>query len=128
MPVSAEEQRLKVQYLGLAKNVVGKQEEDVLLPVGSTVRELLRLLAQMYGESFQVSMMNSKGGLRSFVEVWVGGENIAFREGLDTPLAGQDQVVIMVTVAPIAGGDRRPRRRSISMAEYECPVEISFFT
>ena len=39
------------------------------------------------------------GGLRRFVNVYVGGEDIRFLEGLDTPVSDGDEVTILPAVA-----------------------------
>jgi sulfur-carrier protein len=39
------------------------------------------------------------GGLRRFVNVYVGGEDIRFLEGLDTPVNDGDEVTILPAVA-----------------------------
>ena len=39
------------------------------------------------------------GGLRRFVNVYVGGEDIRFLDGLDTPVTDGDEVTILPAVA-----------------------------
>ena len=39
------------------------------------------------------------GGLRRFVNVYIGGEDIRFLDGLDTPVADGDEVTILPAVA-----------------------------
>jgi len=59
---------------------------------GSTVGEVLDALYDRYGELR--SRIAEDGGLRRFVNVYVGGEDIRFLEGLDTPVADGDEVTI----------------------------------
>ena len=54
---------------------------------GSTVGEVLDALYERYGELR--SRIAEDGGLRRFVNVYVGGEDIRFLDGLDTPGAGR---------------------------------------
>src|SRR4029453_3251895 len=49
------------------------------------------------------------GDLRRFVNVYVGGEDIRFLDGLDTPVEEGAEVTILPAVA--GGGERRRRRR-----------------
>ena len=51
---------------------------------GSTVGEVLDSLYERYGELR--SRIAEDGGLRRFVNVYVGGEDIRFLDGLDTPV------------------------------------------
>src|SRR5581483_8338504 len=64
---------------------------------GSTVGEVLDALYDRYGELR--SRIAEDGGLRRFVNVYVGGEDIRFLDGLDTPVSDGDEVTILPAVA-----------------------------
>jgi MoaD family protein len=64
---------------------------------GETVGEVLDALYDRYGELR--SRISEDGGLRRFVNVYVGGEDIRFLEGLDTPVDDGDEVTILPAVA-----------------------------
>jgi sulfur-carrier protein len=64
---------------------------------GSTVGEVLDALYERYGELR--SRIAEDGGLRRFVNVYVGGEDIRFLDGLDTPVQDGDEVTILPAVA-----------------------------
>ena len=64
---------------------------------GSTVGEVLDALYDRYGELR--SRIAEDGGLRRFVNVYVGSEDIRFLEGLDTPVSDGDEVTILPAVA-----------------------------
>jgi sulfur-carrier protein len=64
---------------------------------GGTVREVLDSLYDRYGEL--QSRIAEDGGLRRFVNVYVGGEDIRFLDGLDTPVRDGDEVTILPAVA-----------------------------
>ena len=64
---------------------------------GSTVGEVLDALYQRYGELR--SRIAEDGALRRFVNVYVGGEDIRFLDGLDTPVGDGDEVTILPAVA-----------------------------
>ena len=59
---------------------------------GSTVGEVLDSLYERYGELR--SRIAEDGGLRRFVNVYVGGEDIRFLDGLNTPVRDGDAVTI----------------------------------
>jgi sulfur-carrier protein len=65
---------------------------------GSTVREVLDALFDVHGE-LRDRMSDDEGALRRFVNVYVGGEDIRFGDGLDTPVADGDEVQILPAVA-----------------------------
>jgi MoaD family protein len=64
---------------------------------GETVGEVLDALYDRYGELR--SRISEDGGLRRFVNVYVGGEDIRFLAGLDTPVDDGDEVTILPAVA-----------------------------
>jgi molybdopterin synthase sulfur carrier subunit len=71
--------------------------ESVAQVSGSTVGEVLDSLYERYGELR--SRIAEDGGLRRFVNVYVGGEDIRFLDGLDTPVEDGDEVTILPAVA-----------------------------
>jgi sulfur-carrier protein len=64
---------------------------------GSTVGEVLDALYERYGELR--SRIAEDGGLRRFVNVYVGGEDIRFLDGLETQVSDGDEVTILPAVA-----------------------------
>ena len=64
---------------------------------GSTVGEALDSLYERYGELR--SRIAEDGGLRRFVNVYVGGEDIRFLDGLDTAVEDGDEITILPAVA-----------------------------
>jgi len=64
---------------------------------GATVGEVLDALYERYDELR--SRIAEDGGLRRFVNVYVGGEDIRFLNGLDTPVQDGDEVTILPAVA-----------------------------
>ena len=64
---------------------------------GSTVGEVLDALYERYEELR--ARIAEDGGLRRFVNVYVGGEDIRFLDGLDTAVEDGDEVTILPAVA-----------------------------
>lgn len=64
---------------------------------GETVGEVLDALYEQFGELRE--RIADDGGLRRFVNVYIGGEDIRFLEGLDTPVTDGDEVTILPAVA-----------------------------
>jgi molybdopterin/thiamine biosynthesis adenylyltransferase/rhodanese-related sulfurtransferase/molybdopterin converting factor small subunit len=74
-------------------------KEEVLVE-GATVRDALADLEKKH-PGFAARLMDGKGGLRRFVNVFVGEEDVRHLKGLDTPLAAN---VVVSIVPAIAGG------------------------
>ncbi len=65
---------------------------------GATVAEALNGLYERYGE-LRERIANEDGSLRRFVNVYVGGEDIRFGDGLETAVADGAEVQILPAVA-----------------------------
>jgi molybdopterin synthase sulfur carrier subunit len=64
---------------------------------GSTVGEALDAVFGQHDDLRE--RITEDGGLRRFVNVYVSGEDIRFRDGLETELAEGDEVTILPAVA-----------------------------
>jgi MoaD family protein len=64
---------------------------------GETVREVLEELYARYAELGE--RIAEDGGLRRFVNVYVGGEDIRFLDGLETAVGDGDEITILPAVA-----------------------------
>ncbi len=73
-------------------------EESVSIP-GATVKELIANLEEKH-PGFHDRLLDDKG-VRRFVNLYVGEEDIRFLDGLDTKLDGKEELSI---VPAIAGG------------------------
>ena len=64
---------------------------------GSTVREVLDDLVERHPALGDQILAD--GGIAPFVNVYVGGEDIRFLDGLDTPVSDGDELTILPAVA-----------------------------
>ena len=95
---------VRVRYFGLARNAVGRDEEDLQLPRGSSVRDLMTHLASKNGDGFRASVMTTDGRLRYTSQVLIGDTAVQDLNGMDTPLVEGTPVTIMIIVYPTDGG------------------------
>jgi sulfur-carrier protein len=72
--------------------------ESAIDAEGATVREVLDSLYERH-EELRERLSDGDGALRRFVNVYVGGEDIRFGDGLDTAVAESDEVQILPAVA-----------------------------
>jgi molybdopterin synthase sulfur carrier subunit len=71
--------------------------EAVAAVEGATVAEVLDALYERFAEL--KARIADDDGLRRFVNVYVGGEDIRFLDGLNTPVSDGDEVTILPAVA-----------------------------
>ncbi|MDR2029464.1 MAG: MoaD/ThiS family protein [Treponema sp.] len=91
---------ITIQIPTALRNFTDRQEE--VQAAGATVGAAIAALAEQHPD-IRRHLYQEDGGLRSFINVFVGDVNIKNLQGLDTPLA--DGVVLMLVPA-IAGGAR----------------------
>ena len=65
---------------------------------GTTVGEVLEALYAQHGE-LRDRLSDGDGGLRRFVNVYVGEEDVRFAQGLDTPVPAGAHVSVIPAVA-----------------------------
>jgi sulfur-carrier protein len=65
---------------------------------GATVQEVLDSLFERFGE-LRGRISDEDGSLRRFVNVYLGGEDIRFLEGLQTPVVDGAELTILPAVA-----------------------------
>jgi molybdopterin synthase sulfur carrier subunit len=78
------------------RDAAGNQAETQV--EGTTVGEALDALYAEHGE-LRTRLADGGGGLRRFVNVYLGGEDIRFLQGLDTPVSDGDELTILPAVA-----------------------------
>jgi molybdopterin converting factor small subunit len=98
------DQQVHISYLGLVRNVIGCREEDIGVLQGTTVGQLLRVLAEHHGPPFQQSVFKQSGELRATAQVCIDDCDISELQGFDTQLASEEKISILVGVYPPEGG------------------------
>ena len=78
----------------------GKQ--DSVKVDGGTVKEVLDNLMARHGD-LRKHLVNEKGDLRSFVNVYVNDEDIRYQKGPQTPVKDGDVISIVPAIAGGAG-------------------------
>jgi molybdopterin synthase sulfur carrier subunit len=78
------------------RDAAGNQTEAKVQ--GGTVGEALLSLYEQHAE-LRTRMADDGGALRRFVNVYLGGEDIRFLDGLDTPVADGDELTVLPAVA-----------------------------
>lgn len=76
------------------------QGQEVVSAEAATVGELIAALEQSY-PGLRERLLDDKGQVRRFINIFVGDEDIRYLKQLDTPLPGGAEVSI---IPAIAGG------------------------
>ena len=95
-PTGQEGVTVKVIFTGPFQELAGQNQEIVTLPAGSTLRELLLLLADRHGSDFRDYVFITEEILSQEVLVLVDGLNAGGLKGLETPLEGTPSTQVEV--------------------------------
>ena len=95
---------VRVLYFGLVRNVVKEAEEEISLPAGSKVRELVEILCQKHGEALRDALFTVEGTLTANTILLLDGTNIQYRGGLAAEIGADQALHVLLTTTALAGG------------------------
>jgi len=87
---------VRVRFMGDLRAVIGKRDQTMTLPQGSTVGDLFASLCRSYGEPFVSRVFSKAGALQHYVVVFVNGKNIKEAGGLGTRLEESEIEIVML--------------------------------
>lgn len=91
---------MQVSFYATLRAIVGGRVQEVNLPEGSDVRNLVDEIARRWPE-LQEHLFDETGSLSRRVNIFVEGRNVRWLAGLDTKLLGNPQIALF---PPVAGG------------------------
>lgn len=92
--------RVEVGFFSTVRTYTDVQAINLDLPVKSSVRDLLAVLAGIYGDDFNAYILGDDNDLNEHVTVLVNGRGIQILDDMETKLHDGDRVAIL----PIIGG------------------------
>ena len=90
-----------VQYYALIREVVQKEEEEIVLPKKSSIRDLLELLIKEYGEDFKNLFFERNGDVAHRILIFVNGSDFDLAKDENMTLENGSKVQFF---QPIGGG------------------------
>ncbi len=88
--------KVKVRYLGYIGNMLRKREDEFELSEGTSLSELLKRLAGIYGEAFRREVFEpGLKDVKTGFAVTVNGVLMGQLHGVDTKLSEGDNVILM---------------------------------
>lgn len=89
--------KVKVVFFGVLTKITGEKKGDL---EAVTLGEAIERLIAKYGESLRNRVLDKRGYLRRFINVYVNGRDVRFLKNLETELNDGDEISII----PAVGG------------------------
>lgn len=93
--------KVKVQSFAEIKDALGKDEIEVEVPDGSSIRDLFDRLAEIYGSPFEKQIWNTLTGEMEPFLVMLNGKTYSSLHEFDTKVKDGDEIAILL---PVIGG------------------------
>lgn len=93
---------VRVKYLFQLRDITGKSEEEVHLKSHATVEDLLKTLANTYGERFRDHLFTSEGRVKPNLQLLIGDRTLQKHEELYGQMLSEDDVLTILS-APGGG-------------------------
>jgi len=100
----AEEIGVRIRFMGDLRAVIESADLNLTLPRGTRVGDLLKSLAQRYGDPFAKWLFTGAGDLHHSIVVFLNGENIQDIGGLSVVLGEQGDQVEIIMLPMFEGG------------------------
>jgi molybdopterin synthase sulfur carrier subunit len=93
---------VKVRTILTIKKILGKGEIEVPVPENTTLKELITILGNRFGDELTSLLAGPENRNRlPHIRYMVNGRDIAFLNGMETALESGDEVLIL---PPVSGG------------------------
>lgn len=77
---------ITVEYFLLFREYTGRKSENMKVKEGTTVRNVLEMIAAKYGEEFHEALFDRGGNTREYVRVLMDGRDVQGLSGVSTEL------------------------------------------
>ena len=92
---------VEVKFYAMLREIANKKVERVSLSAKSSVRDLVDLLVDRYGEEFGNYIYDGEKRVRNYLSFVLNGVNVNSLDGFDTPLNDGDTLSLL---PPVGGG------------------------
>ncbi|MEM4703609.1 MAG: ubiquitin-like small modifier protein 1 [Candidatus Bathyarchaeia archaeon] len=96
--------KVSVRFFTYLREITNKKEETLTFNASEavTIRKVLQKLSKRYGKAFDNYVFDEETGeVKSFLQFFINGRNLAANEGLNAKLSDGD---VLAIVPPVGGG------------------------
>ena len=92
---------LEIRFFTSLREITGRKIEKIQLTTPISVKQLLKILAEKYGNEFRDYIYNDNDQVRDFLSFLINGKNINNLNSFNTELNNGD---IFAIIPPVGGG------------------------
>ncbi|MFX0004693.1 MAG: MoaD/ThiS family protein [Candidatus Hodarchaeota archaeon] len=90
---------VKISFLSLLVDIIGKDELILSINENSTIRDVLVKLRSRLGKNFEGSIFNIKDKLNKYIILGLNGQDIRKFDGLETVINDGDELSFLPAIA-----------------------------
>lgn len=90
---------VKVSFLSLLVDIIGKEEITLSVNENSKVKEILENLKLPLGKAFEEKIFDAEGKLSKYIILGLNGKDIRSFKGLDTIIKEGDEISFLPAIA-----------------------------
>jgi len=90
---------VKIAFLSLLADLIGKDEVIILIKEESTINDVLKVLNDKLGEKFRGIIYKSPDILSEFILIGLNGKDIQSLNQLNTIISKNDELIFMPAIA-----------------------------
>lgn len=90
---------VKITSLSFIAKIAGEKNTEIDVNSGTTIEQLLEMLALRYGQDFEERVYNTTDGLNRFVIILVNGIDMRSLNGVETVLEPDTEIQLLPAIA-----------------------------
>ena len=90
---------IKVSFLSLLADVIGKTEIPLVIDANSTIKDVLSTLTLKFGSDFENVILSTPDNLSKYVILGLNGKDIRTFDNLNTILKEGDEISFLPAIA-----------------------------
>ena len=91
--------RIKVTFLSILAEIVGKKEYSFKIEENFAIKDLLAFLINKFGVNFKNYFFESSDLLKKYIIIGLNGKDIRQYEGVDTKINNGDHISFLPAIA-----------------------------
>lgn len=93
-----------IEYVGSIRQLTGSRTDLLHLRIGTTIREIIGVLSEKYGNNFEKRMLTVDDTLRANVLIFLNGREVSYQDDLSSITIVKETQSRIITLVPAEEG------------------------